>query len=70
LNINQQVDVEALLIVFSKDQGRHIEIQVMADDYGNALYYPERECSIQRRNQKVNKTLFQPTHILTSVTGY
>ena len=44
---------DAIYIEKFVENPRHIEIQVLADTHGNAVYVGERECTIQRRHQKV-----------------
>jgi acetyl-CoA/propionyl-CoA carboxylase, biotin carboxylase, biotin carboxyl carrier protein len=44
---------DTLLVERLVTDPRHIEIQVLADAYGNAIHLGERECSLQRRHQKI-----------------
>ena len=42
-----------LLVERAMSEGRHVEVQVMFDAYGNSVHLGERDCSVQRRRQKV-----------------
>lgn len=44
---------DRLLVEKYIEEPHHIEVQVLGDKHGNAIYLNERECSVQRRNQKV-----------------
>jgi acetyl/propionyl-CoA carboxylase alpha subunit len=44
---------DTILVEKYIERGRHIEVQIVADEHGNIFHLFERECTIQRRNQKI-----------------
>lgn len=52
---------ETILVEKYIERGRHIEVQIVADAHGNVVHLYERECTIQRRNQKIIEEAPSPT---------
>jgi len=52
---------EKILVEKYIERGRHIEVQIIADEYGNVVHLFERECTLQRRNQKIIEEAPSPT---------
>ena len=46
-------DDDKMLVEKFIERPRHVEVQIFADRYGNTVYFFERDCSVQRRHQKI-----------------
>lgn len=58
---------ESLLIERYFEDVRHIEVQIVGDTHGNVIHCFERECSVQRRHQKVIEVCTHTLHLYINV---
>ncbi len=56
---------DELIIEKLVEHARHVEVQIIADEHGNCVHLGERDCSVQRRNQKIIEE--SPCPVMTSV---
>lgn len=66
LQVQAEVPGSPIFIMQLAEHARHLEVQILADQYGNAISLFGRDCSIQRRHQKIIEEA--PASIASTIT--